>query len=174
MVSTVSLALASCHSNSHSPSPHLILSSVNTSLPILPLSFPSLQFPLQSFFFLVFLTSSLGAILPFIYSAFKPKPLNATRESHKILCFDTTVSFSVAFYFDLVSNLHRSCMNSTKRSHSLFIDSQLIVTLFPICFIILSLSLSLCKNIGIYIFSFLSHLRVKLETYPGCYIAIKW
>lgn len=140
MLSTVSLALASCHSNSHSPSPHLVLSSINTSLPILPLSFPSLQFPLQSFFFLVFLASSLGAVLPFIYCAFKPKPLNATRESHKILCFDTTVSFSVAFYFDLVSNLHRSCMNSTKRSHSLFI--QLIVMLFPICFIILSLSLS--------------------------------
>ena len=63
-------------------------------------------------------------------------------------------------------------MNSTKRSHSLFIDSQLIVMLFPISFV-LSLSLSLCKNIGIYIFYFLSHLRVKLEAYPG-YIAIKW
>lgn len=112
--------------------PHLVLSSIKTSLPVLPLSFPSLQFPLQSFFFLVFLASSLGAVLPFIYSAFKPKPLNATRESHKIFCFDTTVSFSVAFYLDLVSNLNRSCMNSTKRSHSLFTDSQLIVMLFPI------------------------------------------
>ena len=122
--------------------PYLVLSSIKTSLPVVLLCFPLLQFPLQSFFFLVFLASSLGAILPFIYAAFKPKPLNATRESHKIFCFDTTVSFSVAFYLDLVSNLHRSCMHSTKRSHPLFRDSQLILMVFPICFIIFSLSLS--------------------------------
>lgn len=118
--------------------PHLVLSSIKT---LLPLSFPSLQFPLQSFFFLVFLASSLGAVLPFIYSAFKPKPLNATRESHKIFCFDTTVSFSVAFYLVLLGfsfkltqklheqykkvpfPLHRFSVNCYAFSHQLYIVS---------------------------------------------------